>query len=67
MWCIYVHYHFQYLLVLICIYRPGPSIAANLNVDEGMISLTMSLYMLGLAIGHIAYGPWADKVGRKSP
>lgn len=49
-------------------YLPAyPSIAANLGADEKVISLTMSLFMLGLAVGHIAYGPWADKVGRKIP
>ncbi|MEZ9904793.1 multidrug effflux MFS transporter [Vibrio breoganii] len=46
-------------------YLPAiPSIANELNVDTAMISITVSIYVFGLAIGQLIGGPLSDKFGR---
>ncbi|MDR9828936.1 multidrug effflux MFS transporter [Vibrio sp. FNV 38] len=46
-------------------YLPAiPSIARELNVDTAMISITVSIYVFGLAIGQLIGGPLSDKFGR---
>ncbi len=44
-----------------------PAITQAFNTTEGSIQLTLSLFMLGLGISHIFYGPLSDKIGRKPP
>jgi DHA1 family bicyclomycin/chloramphenicol resistance-like MFS transporter len=47
-------------------YLPAyPQIARAFAVKEGDINLSMSLYLVGLAIGQLIYGPLADRFGRK--
>lgn len=41
------------------------SIARTFNVSEGAVNLSMSLYLFGLAIGQLIYGPLSDRFGRK--
>jgi len=41
------------------------SIAKSFHVGEGAINLSMSIYLFGLAIGQLIYGPFADRFGRK--
>ena len=41
------------------------SIAAYFNTDMSQVQFTLSIFMVGFAIGQIFYGPFADKYGRK--
>ncbi|MCJ8208288.1 multidrug effflux MFS transporter [Mucilaginibacter sp. RS28] len=49
-------------------YLPAfPQIASHLHSTSAKISLSMSSYFIGLAIGQISYGPLVDRFGRKGP
>jgi DHA1 family bicyclomycin/chloramphenicol resistance-like MFS transporter len=42
-----------------------PATARALAVSAGTIQLTITLYLVGLAIGQLAYGPVSDRFGRR--
>ena len=42
-----------------------PFAAIDLGASIGEIQLTVSLYILGLALGQLMYGPLSDRVGRR--
>lgn len=42
-----------------------PQAAAEFGVSTGAMQLTISLYILGLAIGQLGYGPISDALGRR--
>lgn len=44
-----------------------PVIAKDLNTTTAMISLTLSSYFVGIAVGQLLYGPLLDRFGRKPP
>lgn len=44
-----------------------PAITKEFHSSEASIQLTLSLFMLGLSISHVFYGPLSDKIGRKPP
>ncbi len=47
-------------------YLPSlPSIARDLSASTSDTQLTLSLYLLGFAVGQLFYGPISDKVGRR--
>ncbi|MBR9728877.1 multidrug effflux MFS transporter [Shewanella intestini] len=47
-------------------YLPAiPSIAADFNVNTAMISVTVSMYIFGMAVGQLIGGPLSDKYGRQ--
>ena len=47
-------------------YLPAiPFMAADLNVDTSMVAVTVSIYVLGLAIGQLFGGPLSDRFGRR--
>ncbi|MET0611168.1 MAG: multidrug effflux MFS transporter [Pseudomonas caspiana] len=49
-------------------YLPGfPAIASAFGTDEKHVQLTLASYFLGLSIGQLAYGPVADRFGRRLP
>ncbi|WP_017903815.1 multidrug effflux MFS transporter [Pseudomonas asplenii] len=49
-------------------YLPGfPAMAVAFGTDEKHIQLTLAVYFLGLSIGQLAYGPLADRFGRRGP
>ena len=49
-------------------YLPGfPAMAQAFATDEQHIQLTLAVYFLGLSIGQLAYGPIADRFGRRIP
>lgn len=47
-------------------YLPGlPALAADFGVDAAGAQLSLTLFMLGFAIGHLVFGPFSDRFGRK--
>ena len=42
-----------------------PAIAADLHESPGVIQMTVTLYLLGLAAGQLIYGPLSDRFGRR--
>lgn len=49
-------------------YLPSfPTISADLRVPQSQVELTVSTYLLGLALSQLFYGPIADRYGRKKP
>ncbi|MNF37968.1 Bicyclomycin resistance protein [compost metagenome] len=49
-------------------YLPAfPAMAAAFGTDEKHVQLTLASYFLGLSIGQLAYGPVADRFGRRIP
>ncbi|CAM3215212.1 Bcr/CflA family drug resistance efflux transporter [Pseudomonas floridensis] len=49
-------------------YLPGfPAIASYFQTDEKHVQLTLAAYFLGLSLGQLAYGPMADRFGRRIP
>jgi len=50
------------------LYLPAFSrIASDLGVEPSRMSLSVSVYFIGFAIGQILYGPFLDRFGRKLP
>lgn len=48
------------------LYTPSmPAIANTFNVDYSLVQLTMASYLIGMAISQLAYGPLADRFGRR--
>ena len=49
-------------------YLPAlPEIARNLGIEVGAVQLTLSVFMIGVAVGQAFYGPIADRWGRRGP
>lgn len=49
-------------------YLPAfPAIGEALNADAEQVQWSLSVYFLGLASGQLAYGPLADRFGRRLP
>lgn len=49
-------------------YLPGfPAMAQAFGTDEKHVQATLAAYFLGLSIGQLAYGPIADRFGRRIP
>ncbi|CAI8923275.1 Bcr/CflA family efflux transporter [Pseudomonas sp. IT-P12] len=49
-------------------YLPAfPAMALAFGTDEQHVQLTLAAYFLGLSIGQLAYGPVADRFGRRVP
>src|SRR5258708_13115928 len=49
-------------------YLPAFSpIAGNFKTTTSVISLSLSSYFIGFAVGQILYGPLLDRFGRKRP
>ena len=49
-------------------YLPAlPTLASEFAVDAARVQRTLSAYLLGLAVGQLAFGPIADRYGRKAP
>lgn len=49
-------------------YLPAmPALAEGLGADVAQVQLTLSAYLVGLAVGQLLYGPIADRFGRRKP
>ncbi|MGE8152453.1 multidrug effflux MFS transporter [Pseudomonas vancouverensis] len=49
-------------------YLPAfPAMALAFGTDEKHVQMTLAAYFLGLSIGQLAYGPMADRFGRRIP
>lgn len=44
-----------------------PQVAADMHTTAAQVSLSLSSYFVGLALGQIFYGPVLDRFGRKRP
>ena len=42
-----------------------PSIGSALNSDRASVQLTLTMFMLGIAVGQLIHGPISDRFGRK--
>src|SRR6478609_3892857 len=50
------------------LYLPAFSlIAKDLHTDTARVSLSVSSYFIGMALGQLLYGPLLDRFGRKNP
>ncbi|WP_116809389.1 multidrug effflux MFS transporter [Steroidobacter cummioxidans] len=50
------------------LYLPAfPQIAADLHVPVSRMSLSVSVYFIGFALGQVIYGPLLDRFGRQRP
>lgn len=43
------------------------SIAEYYNIPESYLNISMGIYLFGLAIGQLVYGPLSDRFGRRKP
>lgn len=49
-------------------YLPAfPAIAKSLSTSISKVQLSLTSYLIGIAIGQLFYGPLLDKFGRKKP
>ncbi|MDB5115392.1 MAG: Bcr/CflA family drug resistance efflux transporter [Mucilaginibacter sp.] len=49
-------------------YLPGfPAIARSFHTTTAQVSLSLSSFFVGLAVGQLLYGPLLDRYGRKKP
>src|ERR1700743_2833931 len=49
-------------------YLPGfPAIAKTFHTTTAQVSLSLSSFFIGIAIGQLLYGPLLDRFGRKKP
>ena len=54
--------------ISIDLYLPSlPTIARQFAVPAGTVQFTLAIFLIGVAIGQIIYGPITDKYGRKRP
>ncbi|MBL7877232.1 MAG: multidrug effflux MFS transporter [Cyclobacteriaceae bacterium] len=71
-------YYFFIILILgslatispfsIDMYLPGfPAIATDLNTTIDRVQLSLTAYLIGIALGQLVYGPLLDRFGRKTP
>lgn len=44
-----------------------PAITKAFRASESSIQLTLTLFLLGLSVSPVFYGPWSDRIGRKPP
>lgn len=49
-------------------YLPGfPAIAASLGSDMASVQLSLAVFLVGMGLGQLLYGPLSDRFGRKPP
>ena len=54
--------------ISIDLYLPSlPTIANEFNVSAGAVQFTLAIFLIGVGLGQVVYGPITDKYGRKGP
>ncbi len=54
--------------ISIDLYLPSlPTIAHEFNVSAGAVQFTLAIFLIGVGLGQVVYGPITDKYGRKGP
>ena len=54
--------------VSIDMYLPAfPAIAEGLNATHSQVERTLAIYLIGMSLAQLVYGPLADRFGRKPP
>lgn len=49
-------------------YLPGfPAIASDLHADISQVTLSLTSFFIGVAVGQLFFGPISDRYGRKTP
>ncbi|MCP2305170.1 MFS transporter, DHA1 family, bicyclomycin/chloramphenicol resistance protein [Actinokineospora globicatena] len=49
-------------------YLPAfPELATGLGTGPAQVQLTLTTFMIGLAVGQVVAGPWSDSLGRRGP
>lgn len=49
-------------------YLPAfPTVASSLEISEGQVQQTLTVFLVGLGIGQGLYGPFLDRFGRRPP
>ncbi len=49
-------------------YLPAfPTVATSLDISEGQVQQTLTVFLVGLGIGQGLYGPFLDRYGRRPP
>lgn len=50
------------------LYLPSlPAMSHALAANRSMVQMTIAVFLLGLGLSQLFYGPWSDAVGRKQP
>jgi MFS transporter, DHA1 family, multidrug resistance protein len=50
------------------LYLPAfPAMVTDLGTDATSIQLTLTAFLVGIAVGQLAFGPLSDRVGRRTP
>ncbi|MET8522905.1 multidrug effflux MFS transporter [Nocardioides sp. NPDC004968] len=50
------------------LYLPAfPAMVTDLGTDATSIQLTLTAFLVGVAVGQLAFGPLSDRVGRRTP
>ncbi|MCC7275796.1 MAG: multidrug effflux MFS transporter [Alphaproteobacteria bacterium] len=54
--------------ISIAIYVPAmPALATDLGAPMGMVQLTVSVFLAGIGLGQLLFGPASDRFGRRRP
>ena len=50
------------------LYLPSlPAMSQALQASHAAVQLTIAVYLLGIGLSQLVYGPWSDAVGRRKP
>lgn len=50
------------------LYLPSlPAMSHALKASHGLVQMTIAVYLAGIGISQLVYGPWSDAVGRRKP
>ena len=50
------------------IFTPSfPEVVSQLNAPVSTVQMTLTMFMLGMGLGQLFWGPWSDHIGRRWP